>query len=89
MPLQFGAFILADSKRIMNKLIQAINGFQTNDVFYTDTDSFYIQNKHWQKFDEAGLVVKNRLQGIKHYKDGGIWYDLFLVPKIKYCLTTE
>ena len=30
---------------------------------------------------------KNRLQGKNDYKDGGIWYALFLAPKIKYCLT--
>ena len=37
--------------------------------------------------DKAGLVGKNRLQGKNDYRDGGIWYGLFLAPKIKYCLT--
>ena len=32
------------------------------------------------------MVGKNRLQGNNDYKDGGIWYALFLAPK-KYCLT--
>ena len=33
------------------------------------------------------MVGKNRLQGKNDYKEGGIWYGLFLAPKINYCLT--
>ena len=62
MPLQMGAFVLANSKRILNNFNHAINAFYTNDVYYTDTDSFYIENKHWDKLDECGLVGKNRLR---------------------------
>ena len=87
MPLRLGAFVLSNIKRIMNNFIHAIGGFYTNDVYYTDTDSLYIENKHWNKLDEAGLVGKNLLQGKNDYKDGGIFYGLFLAPKIKYCLT--
>ena len=71
----------------MNNFIHAIGGFYTNDVFYTDTDSLYIESKHWEKLDKAGLVGKNLLQGKNDYKDGGIWYALFLAPKIKCCIT--
>ena len=39
MPLHLGAFVLSNSKRIMNNFIHAINGFDTNDVHYADTDS--------------------------------------------------
>ena len=87
MPLHLGAFVLSNSKRIMNNFIHAINGFYTNDIYYTDTDSLYIENKHWDKLEKAGLVGKNLLQGKNDYKDGGIFYGLFLAPKIKYCLT--
>ena len=87
MPLHLGAFVLSNSKRIMNNFIHAINGFYTNDVYYTDCDSLYIENKHWDKLAEAGLVGKNLLQGKNDYKDGGIFYGLFLAPKVKYCLT--
>ena len=87
MPLHLGAFVLSNSKRIMNNFIHAINGFYTNDVYYTDTDSLYIENKHWDKLETAGLVGKGLLQGKNDYKDGGIFYGLFLAPKIKYCLT--
>ena len=47
----------------------------------------YIENKHWDKLDKAGLVGKNLLQGKNDYKDEGIFNGLFLAPKIKYCLT--
>ena len=87
MPLHLGAFVLSNSKRIMNNFIHAINGFYTNDVYYTDTDSLYIENKHWDKLEKAGLVGKELLQGKNDYKGGGIFYALFLAPKIKYCLT--
>ena len=87
MPLHLGAFVLSNSKRFMNNFIHAINEFYTNDVYYTYTDSLYIENKHWKKLDKTGLVGKDRLQGKNNYKDGGIWYGLFLAPKIKYFLT--
>ena len=86
MPLHIGAFVLSNSKRTMNNFIHAINGFYTNDVYYTDTDSLYIENKHWDKLEKAGLVGKNLLQGKNDYKDGGIFYGLFLAPKINNCL---
>ena len=87
MPLHLGAFVSSKSKRNMNNSIHAINGFYTNDVYYTDTDSLYIENKRWEKLDKAGLVGKNLLHGKNDYKDGGIFYGLFVAPKIKYFLT--
>ena len=39
MPLHLGAFVLSNSKRIMNNFIHAIGGFYSNDVYYTDTNS--------------------------------------------------
>ena len=87
MPLQLGAFVLSNSKRIMNNFIHAINGFYTNDLYYENTDSMYTENKHWDKIDKAGLNGKNLLQGKNDYKDGGIFYGLFLIQKKIYCLT--
>ena len=87
MPLQLGAFVLSNSKRILNNFIHAIDEFYTNDLYYEHTDSMYIEKKHWDKLDKAGLVAKNQLQGKNDYKDGGIWYGFFLAPKIKYYLT--
>ena len=87
MPLHLGAFVLSNSKKFMKKFIHANYGIYTNDVYYTGTDSLYIQNKRWDKLDKAGLVGKNLLQGKQDYIEGGIFYGLFLAPKIKYCLT--
>ena len=87
MPLHLGAFVLSNSKRIMNNFIHAINGFYTNDIYYTDTDEIYLEKKHWDKLNNAGLVGKGLLQGKIDFKDGSIFYGLFLAPKIKYCLT--
>ena len=55
MPLHLGAFVLSNSKRIMNKFVEAIGGFETNDVYYGDTESLYIENMHWKKLNELGL----------------------------------
>ena len=84
-PLHIGAFVLSNNKRNMNKFIHAIDGFYTNEVYYTDTDAIYIEGKHWDKLNKAGLVGKNLLQGKNDYKDGGI----ILTPKTKYCLTID
>ena len=58
MPLHLGAFLLSNSKRTVNNFIHAINGFHTNGVYYEDTDSLYIENKHWNNLDKADLVGK-------------------------------
>ena len=82
-----GAFILSNSKRIMNNFIREINGFYNNSIYYGDTDSSYIEKKYWDVLDKANLVGKNLCQGKNDFKTGGIFYALFLAPKIKYCLT--
>ena len=89
LPLQLAVFILSNSKRIRNNFIHAINGLYTKHVYYTDTDSLYIETKHWDNLDKAGLVGKGLLQGKNYNKDGGVFYGLFLAPKIKYCLTIK
>ena len=63
MPLHLGSFVLSNSKMIMKNFIHAINGFYTNDVYYTDTDSLYIENKRWDKLELAGLVGKKSIRG--------------------------
>ena len=49
LPLQLAAFILSNSKGKTNNFIHAVNGFYTNDAYYTDCDSLYIESKHWDK----------------------------------------
>ena len=87
MPSQLGCFILSNSKRIMNNFVRIIDGFKNNSVYYQDTDSLYIEKKHWNILDNANLVGEKLSQGKNDYGDGGIFYGLFLAPKIKYCLT--
>ena len=41
------------------------------------------------KLDELCLVGKGRLQSKNDYKNAGIWCDLFLAPKLKYCLSID
>ena len=62
MPLHLGAFVFSNSRRITNNFIHANNGFYTIDVYYTDTVSLYIENKHWEKLNKVGLVGMKILQ---------------------------
>ena len=43
--VHLGSFVLGNSNRIMNNFINAIKGFYTIDVFYTDTDSLHNEKK--------------------------------------------
>ena len=87
LPSHLGAFILSNSKRIINNFIREINGFYNNSIYYGDTDSLYIEKKYWDVLDKGKLVGKNLCQGKNDYKTGGIFYGLFLAPKVKYCQT--
>ena len=48
----------------------------------------YIEKKYWNVLEKANLV-EELFQGKNDYKTGGIFYGLFLAPKIKYCLTID
>ena len=89
LPSQLGAFILSNSKRIMKILIREINGFYNNSIYYGVTNSLFIEKKHWDALDKAKLVGKKLFQGKNDYKTGGIFYGLFLAPKIKNVLTID
>ena len=56
LPAVLGAFILANSRRTMNKFIREINEFHENNIYYTDTDSLYKEKKNWDVLDKANLV---------------------------------
>ena len=86
-PSHLGAFILSNSKRIMNNFIREINGFYNNSIYYGDTDSLYIEKNYWDVLEKANLVGKKLCQGKNDYDSAGIFYVLFLAPEIKYCLT--
>ena len=40
-----GAFILINSKRLMNNFFRENNGFYNDSIQYGDTDSFYTEKK--------------------------------------------
>ena len=89
LPSHLGAFILSNRERIMNNFIREINGFYNTTIYYTDTDSLYIEKNIWGVLDKANLVGKNLCQGKNDYETGGIFLGLFLAPKIKYVLTID
>ena len=88
-PSQFGSEILSHSKRLMNDVINQIDGFYNNNIYYTDTDSLYIHKKYWSTLVEKGFVGKSLGLGKNDYGDSGIFYAWFLAPKIKYCLVID
>ena len=73
----------------MNNLIREINGFYNNNIYYGDTDSFYIEKKYWDVLDKANLGGEGLCQRKNDYKTVGIFYGQFLSPKIKNCLTID
>ena len=87
LPIYVGAFILNNIKKIFKKFIRDINGFNSNNLYYTDTDSLYIEKQYWDVLDKANLVGKKLCQGKIDDKRGGIFYGFFLASKVKYCLT--
>ena len=88
MPADLGSVILSN-KRIINNFLREVYGLKNNNVYYTDTDSLYIEKKNWDVLNKAELVGENLCQGKNDLKNGGIFYGLFLAPKIKYCLTID
>ena len=85
-PCQLGSFILSHSKRLMNNVIFALNGFKNNKIYYGDTDSIFIHNDDYEILKTKGLIGKHLYQSKNDYGKGGILYGLFLAPKIKYCI---
>ena len=47
LPEHLGAFILSNSTRFLKNFIREIKGFYNNIVYYTDTDSLYVEKKNW------------------------------------------
>ena len=89
MPSHFGSNILSHSKRLMNNVINQLDGLYNNNIYYTDTDSLYIHKKYWSDLIEKGFVGKSLGLGKNNYSNSGIFYAWFLAPKIKYCLVID
>ena len=63
LPAVLGAFILSNSKRIMNNFIREMNGFYNNSIYYGGTDRLRIEKKYWDVLDKANLVGEGLWQG--------------------------
>ena len=81
LPSHFGVFIFSKSKRIMNTFIREINGLQNSSIYYTDTDSLYIEKRYWDVLDKAKLVGKELCQGKKVYKNRKYLHGFFQASK--------
>ena len=73
MPIYMGSFVLSNSKRILNNFDRAIDGFESYDVYYKDTDSLYTEKKtvglmRWSWIDWKKLVTSQNQN-----KDGSIF----------------
>ena len=89
MSSHFGSIILSHSKRILNDVSREIDDFYSNNIYYGDTDSGYIQKKHWSTSVDKGFVGTSPGLGKNDYGDSGNFYAWFLAPKIKYCLIID
>jgi len=87
MPLYLGSLILAYSRKIMNNLIESIDGFKNNEVYYTDTDSIYIRSSKYKNLIDSNYIGKELGQAKNDYGEGGIIHGIFLGNKVKFCLT--
>ena len=89
-PFQFGSLIISHSKRLMNDVILAIDGFKSNKVYYGDTDGVYIHKNDYDVLNDKGLVGKELFQSKNDYgENAGIVYALFLAPIVKYCIIID
>jgi hypothetical protein len=88
-PVHLNAFILAYSRVIMNRCINAFDGFTdwNKTFYYTDTDSIYIhinQLKELQRKmpDIIGKNLGNLHDDIKEVEGGKIIRAIFIRPKL-------
>ena len=87
LPANLRAYILSNTKRIINILISEINCFYNFSINYGDTGGLYSEKKCWDALNKANLVGENFGQSKNHYQSGGIFYGLFLDPTIKFFST--
>ena len=89
MPSYFRSCILSHCKSLMNDVIEQIDAFYNNSIYYTDADSLHIHKKHWSDLVDNGFVCVSL--GLRKNDSGisGIFYAWFLAPKINYCLVID
>ena len=67
LPAVLRAFILSNIRQLLKKIIKELNGFYKTNIYYTDTDSLYIEKKYWDVLDKANLVGERLCQGKNCY----------------------
>jgi hypothetical protein len=85
-PIYLGAFILSYSKVILNRYIDALDGFHSNTILYCDTDSFYIPKTLFGRLKKAGLVGEQLGQCKNDYGNTVIEKFRTIGKKSKICL---
>ena len=88
LPEVLGAFILGNNRRIIDKFIREKKRFFKINIFYTDSDSLYIEKKYWDVLNKANLVEELCRRKID-YTTGSIFFGIFLAPIINICLTID
>ena len=58
---------MGDSKKIMNIFVREIIEFETETVFYRDTDSLYTEQNHWEVLDKFLLAGDILCRGKNDY----------------------
>ena len=81
LPSHLGTFISNCSKMFMNSFIRKHNGFYNHSVLYGNTDSLYIERKHWNVLNKTKLLGGNLCPGENDYGDDKIiFHGLFSAP---------
>ena len=81
MPCLLGSYKLGRSKRLKNNVLREIDDFYSNLFYYGDTDSAYVQKKHWSTSCEKGFIGKCFGLGKDNYGYAGIFCAWFLSRK--------
>lgn len=89
MPSYLGVSVLAYSRQLMNRQIEAIGGFDdlAMTCFYMDTDSAFIMAEAEERMASSGLIGKNLGQfksDLKGVEGGMIGEGIFIAPKLYY-----
>lgn len=89
-PSQLGSFILGYSRKVMNKFIDAIDGYYDINCSYwrTDTDSLIVHREQYEKFVQLGLIGSNLGQLSLDIK-GNIYRFREICPKVYICMFKE
>ena len=73
----------------MNDVFKQKRGFYKKSIYYIDTNSLYIHEKHWFDMVDNGFVGKSCGLNNKKYGHLGTLYAWFIAPKMKYCVVID